>query len=227
MKAALQAVVFDLDDTLYAERDYVRSGYRAVAEHLRRATGRTDPFENWLWRRFESGQAGGALDALDEQFSLGLRAEGIAELVRVYREHRPDIVPRPGAVELLRRLGKRHRLGLLSDGYLPAQRLKLDALGLAPLLDAVVITEEMGRAFWKPAPQGYAAVRDSLGAADEQCAYVADNPAKDFVAPNRMGWLTIQLVCAGQIHSANPAPEGGKPQAVVSSLDEAEGVVGQ
>ena len=26
----IQAVVFDLDDTLYAERDFVRSGYRAV-----------------------------------------------------------------------------------------------------------------------------------------------------------------------------------------------------
>ena len=29
-----QTVVFDLDDTLYAERDYVLSGYGAVAEHL-------------------------------------------------------------------------------------------------------------------------------------------------------------------------------------------------
>jgi len=221
MNAAPQAVVFDLDDTLYAERDYVRSGYRAVAEHLRRQTGRTEPFEDWLWRRFEAGQAGGALDALDEHFSLSLGPEGLAGLVGVYREHRPLIAPRPGAPEVLRRLGRRFRLGLLSDGYLPAQRLKLDALGIAPLLDAVVMTEEMGREFWKPAPEGYAAVRDMLGAADERCVYVADNPAKDFVAPNRMGWRTVQLVCAGQIHSAKYAPEGGQPQVVVGSLEEA------
>ena len=28
----LSAVVFDLDDTLYSEKEYVRSGYKAVAE---------------------------------------------------------------------------------------------------------------------------------------------------------------------------------------------------
>lgn len=227
MRSPIHAVVFDLDDTLYAERDYVRSGYRATAEHVRRATGRSEAFEDWLWERFERGQAGGALDALEEHFSLGLGPDGAAELVRVYREHRPAIEPRCGAVELLRRLGEHYRLGLLSDGYLPAQRLKLDALGIAPLLDAVVLTEEMGRAFWKPAPEGYAAVRDRLDAADEQCVYVGDNPAKDFVTPNRMGWLTVQLVCEGQVHSAKPAPDGGDAQVAIASLEELDGVLGR
>jgi len=222
----MQAVVFDLDDTLYAERDYVRSGYRAAAEHIRHTTGRTEPFEDWLWRRFEAGRAGGAFDALDEHFSLGLGEPGVGELVRVYREHSPAIEPRPGAIDVLRRLSERYRLGLLSDGYLPAQRLKLDAVGIEPLLGAVVFTEELGRAYWKPAPEGYVAVRDALGAADEACAYVGDNPAKDFVAPNRMGWLTVQLVCEGQVHSAKPAPDGGEPRVVIASLKELEGVLG-
>jgi len=226
MTQHVQAVVFDLDDTLYPEREYVRSGYRAVGEYLRRQTGRTEAFEDWLWRRFESGRAGGAFDAMDEHFSLGLGSDDIVELVGVYRQHRPDIEPRPGAVELLRRLGKTRKLGLLSDGFLPAQRLKLEALGIEVLLDAAVLTEEMGRQFWKPAPEGYQAVRDMLGAADEACAYVGDNPGKDFVTPNRMGWLTVQLVCEGQVHSSNPAPEGGEPRIVVASLTEVEAAVG-
>ena len=29
---AIDTVIFDLDDTLYSEKDYVRSGFRAVAE---------------------------------------------------------------------------------------------------------------------------------------------------------------------------------------------------
>ena len=53
--AKTRAVVFDLDDTLYAERDYVRGGYQAVAEHLRSHLGCTEVLEDWLWRRFISG----------------------------------------------------------------------------------------------------------------------------------------------------------------------------
>jgi len=222
MKPTIQAVVFDLDDTLYAERDYVRSGYRAVARRLRRVLGRDEAFDDWLWRRFEAGCAAGAFDAINEHFQLGLDSRAITELVGVYRSHKPDIRPRPGTVELLGQLGPRCRLGLLSDGFLPAQRLKLDALGLAPMLDAVVMTEEVGRRFWKPAPDGFEAIGDIMDATGECCAYVADNPAKDFLAPNRLGWRSVQLLCPQQIHSANAAPAGGAPQIVIASLDELE-----
>ena len=222
MRPVIQAVVFDLDDTLYAERDYVRSGYRAVAEHLREALGRDEAFEDWLWQRFQAGRVSGAFDALDEHFGLGMDAAAIAALVGVYRNHSPDIKARPGAVEVLRRVRRRCRLGLLSDGFLPAQRLKLDALGLAPMLDAVVMTEEMGRQCWKPAPDGFEAIRAMLGPPGQACAYVADNPAKDFIAPNRLGWRSVQLLCPQQIHYANEAPKDGRPQIVIASLDELE-----
>jgi putative hydrolase of the HAD superfamily len=222
MSPTIQAVVFDLDDTLYAERDYVRSGYRAVGAYLGKVLGRDEAFEDWLWQRFQAGQASGAFDALSEHFGLDLDAGAIAALVGVYRNHSPDIRPRPGVVEVLRRLRRRCRLGLLSDGFLPAQRLKLDALGLAPMLDAVVMTEEMGRQCWKPAPDGFEAIRAMLATAREACAYVADNPAKDFIAPNRLGWRSVQLLCPLQIHSANAAPKGGQPQIVIACLDELE-----
>jgi len=225
MKPTIQAVVFDLDDTLYPERDYVRSGYRAVARRLHEMLERDEAFDDWLWRRFEAGLAGGAFDALNEHFRLGLDARAITELVGVYREHRPDIHPRPGAAELLGRLGSRCKLGLLSDGFLPAQRLKLDALGLAPMLDAVVFTEEMGRQCWKPAPDGFEAIRAKLNVPHKACAYVGDNPAKDFVAPNSLGWRSIQLLCPGQIHSAKATPDRGAPQNVIASLDELESVL--
>ena len=215
---AIRAVVFDMDDTLYPERDYVRSGYRAVAEDLRGRLGRSDRFEDWLWRRFCAGEAGRAFDALDAEFSLGLSAAQITGLVGVYRCHRPDIHARSGVVELLGRLGGTSRLGLLSDGYLPAQQWKLDALGLGPFLDAVVFTEAMGRECWKPSPAGYDAVRAKLDVPHEACAYVGDNPAKDFLAPNRLGWRTVCLRCGGQVHADNPSPEGGAAQLTIASL---------
>jgi putative hydrolase of the HAD superfamily len=216
-----RAVIFDLDDTLYPERQYVHSGYRAVAEHLVGPGPRADEMSNWLWKRFLTGQAGGAFDALNVQFELGLDSAGIARLVELYRTHRPDIRPRDGIGDLLDRLAAAGRkLGILSDGYLPAQQLKLDALGLAGRFGAVVFTEAMGREFWKPHPAGFQRIAELLAVAPEACAYVGDNPSKDFVAPNRLGWATFQLILDGQVHAQKPAPPGGRAGAIVTDVGE-------
>jgi putative hydrolase of the HAD superfamily len=222
----IRAVVFDLDDTLYAEREYVRGGYRAVGRYARERLGREGAFEDWLWGRFCAGRRDRAFDAMSAEFGLDLTAAEIAELVTVYREHRPVIRPRPGVEALLARLGKLRKLGLLSDGFLPAQRLKLEALGLGRFFDAVIYTEEMGRDCWKPSPAGFEAIRRALDVAHAACAYVGDNPAKDFVAPNALGWRTIRLLCGGQVHAEEPAAPDGEPHVTIAGLHELEAALG-
>ena len=212
----IQAVVFDLDDTLYPEHQYVASGYAAVCEHLARRGGidQAACFD-FLLARFLSGQAAGAFNALDETFGPRLADRGIGDLVRVYREHAPTIQPYGGMPDLLGRLRARMGLGLLSDGYLPAQRLKLAALGLERFFDAVVFTEDLGRDAWKPSHKGFELIAERLGARHEACGYVADNPAKDFLGANELGWRTVQYLHPSQVHSNNAAPPGGGPQVVV------------
>lgn len=214
------AVVFDLDDTLYPEREYVRSGYRAVARFVREKYACAHPLEDWLWRRFRLGRADGALDAMNEHFALGLTGEDIRRLIEEYRRHTPTIRPYADIPQLLETLAGSYRLGMLSDGFLPAQRLKLDALGLGLAFEAVVFTEELGRDKWKPSPDGFVQLAELLDTPNEACAYVADNPAKDFIAPNALGWLTVQFLRDGQVHAHNPAPPGGVPQTIVHSPDQ-------
>jgi putative hydrolase of the HAD superfamily len=216
--AAIQAVVFDLDDTLYPERDYVRSGYRAVARRLGGPGTDAKVLETYLWDRFLAGQSARAFDAASEHFGLNLSTEQIAELVEVYRNHRPDIRPYEGIADFLGRLREHCRLGLLSDGFLPAQELKLEALKLGRFFDEVLFTERLGREAWKPSTAGFEAIRRKLALPHEAFAYVADNPAKDFVAANALGWRGIQYLRPGQIHSHNPGPPGGQPQAIVRDL---------
>ncbi len=57
-----------------------------------------------------------------------------------------------------------------------------------------------------------------LGVPAAACVYVADNPAKDFVAANALGWRTVLVKRPDALYADCPAPEGGRPQAVIDTL---------
>ena len=53
----IKSVIFDLDDTLYSEKQYVRSGYKAVAKRMGNKA-----LADKLWTYFEKGKP--AIDEL-------------------------------------------------------------------------------------------------------------------------------------------------------------------
>ncbi len=53
----ITGVIFDLDDTLYSEKQYVRSGYKAVSKRLG-----NEIFADKFWKYFEKGKP--AIDEL-------------------------------------------------------------------------------------------------------------------------------------------------------------------
>lgn len=181
-------VVFDLDDTLYDELAFVSSGFRAVAAGLRCAFG--IDCSGLLEERFNARQLTDAFQCVAERF--GLPTDSVALMVSTYRDHVPDIGLRKGIVELLTDL--KHRDGVLAcitDGRSVTQRNKLDALGLSKAFDLVLISEETGHG--KPDEHSYREVMRQVSA--NEYWYVGDNPAKDFVAPNALGWRTVQVEC--------------------------------
>lgn len=189
-----QAIVFDLDDTLYPEEAYVHSGFRAVAawgaEHL--DVPATQGYIE-LERLFREGVRGRTFDVW--LAGHGLSSDGVVgELVRIYRGHEPAIEPFPGASGLLERLAADHVLGLLSDGSVEVQNMKLDVLGLRRHFHAVVISDELGREAWKPSPRGFEVLLARLGGVPpERAVYVSDNPAKDFLGARRAGLRSIRV----------------------------------
>ncbi|HEU4960640.1 MAG TPA: HAD family hydrolase [Sphingomonas sp.] len=179
-----RTVVFDLDDTLFAERDYVRSGMAAVAALVEQLNGEACPLDTL--------PEADPLDAIRRR--AGLPETALEALLWTYRLHRPTITLRPGAAAAIagcRRRGE--AVAVLTDGRAVTQRLKLAALGLD--LDGIFISEELGAT--KPSDIGFGAVERALPAASY--VYVADNPEKDFLAPNARGWWTIGL---------GPLPDG-------------------
>ncbi len=198
----ITTVVFDLDDTLYDEIDYCRSGLAAVARFI--VTFSTCPCADdafaCLWRHFLAGNRMRTFNAALDELGIAYDEHRIAQLVEVYRNHRPDIALPSDSRRTLDALTDRYTLALLTDGFLPAQRLKVQALGIEPRLEAIVYTEDLGRAFWKPSPAGFERLAQILATAPDRMAYVGDNEEKDFIAPNRLGMLTIRVLRPRRLH---------------------------
>ncbi len=193
-------VVFDLDDTLYLERDYVASGLRAVAARLA-AGPAAEALAAGLWRRFESGARGTLFDELLEHHPEFRPLCSVPELVQCYRAHSPKLELLPGVPALLDRCRARgHALAVITDGACASQQAKVAALGLSAWAEPVILTDRWGRDYWKPHPRAFEAVASALELPAQALIYVADNPAKDFYAPNRLGWQSVRLRLPGQLH---------------------------
>jgi putative hydrolase of the HAD superfamily len=187
----LQAIIFDLDDTLYSERDYVLSGFQAVADWAAINLGieavkgyitltnlyfegvRNNTFDRWL-----------TLHEID-------RSDLVPTLLNVYRQHTPKIEPFPEIIEILKTLAGSYKIGLVSDGYLAVQQRKWSALGLDVFFDAVVFSDSLGRDNWKPSTAPFKLVLEQLDSLPEFSVYIGDNPRKDFFGARQLGMQTI------------------------------------
>jgi putative hydrolase of the HAD superfamily len=206
----ITTVVFDLDDTLFDEIDFCRSGFRAAAQLIATLSDRYSPDEAFaaLWDSFITGDCGSTFNVALAKLGIPCDAPLIHRLVEIYRTHTPTLTLPPESRAVLDELKGRYTLALLTDGFLPTQRLKVQALGIEHYFRAIVYTEELGRECWKPSPRGFEKLVEMLHARPEQMVYVADNETKDFIAPNRLGLLTVQLLrSSGLYRQPSPLPD--------------------
>ena len=174
-------VVFDLDDTLFSERDFVFSAYRSISSALSQE-GSEDLYQVMcdLFDRKES-----TFDVLRSSYNVSW---SIQQLVSHYREHLPIIRLRPGALAFLQICkAEASGLGLITDGRSSTQRAKIAALGIEEYFDFISISEEIQAN--KPSEKAFLLTMERIPSS--QYIYIADNYAKDFVAPKKLGWTCI------------------------------------
>jgi putative hydrolase of the HAD superfamily len=207
-------VVLDLDDTLYSEAEYVLSGMRAVTAQLNAIYGSA------LSTELVDAYLAGNPDVWALACSLlGLPLQTKESFLWMYRLHAPAISLPPKVTSWLDGLREAGAmLAVLTDGRSVSQRLKLVSLGLSNL--PVYVSEEHGSE--KPSPERFEKIMQRWPG--KRYAYIGDNPRKDFVAPNRLGWLAVGLVDNG----ANIHPQGMEldstraPRYWVDKLEDAE-----
>jgi putative hydrolase of the HAD superfamily len=218
----IHGFVFDIDDTLYPEGDYVRSGFMHVARAVGRSADEVRALSDWLLDAFDRGVRGDTFDLLREVFPEVAARVSTEDLVEAYRTHRPSISLSPGVAGVLDAL-RRHRvrLGVLSDGPVASQSAKAQVLGLDRWFDPVLLTGSRGTGFAKPGIRGFQAIADAWKLAPKDLAYVGDNPEKDFAGPRALGWLTVRVRNANQIrYTLEPPGDSFRPEIEIADMAE-------
>ncbi len=176
----IDAVIFDLDDTLYSEKQYIRSGYKKIAEYFN-----LPDMEEEMWNSFENG--GKAIDEVLKAHGLISKKE---QALYIYRFQEPKISLYSGVEELLIRTKKKKKIGIITDGRPEGQRAKLKALNIN--VDKVIITDELGGTeYRKPNPKAFEIMQKELNTEFEKMVYIGDNIKKDFIAPQKLGMKYI------------------------------------
>jgi putative hydrolase of the HAD superfamily len=221
-------LVFDLDDTLYPERQFAVSGFEAAARWAQANLG-IDGLADQLLQLLDQGHLGNAFTIALARRRPDHRPEDLAGLIEAYRNHDPVLELFADASWALSHFAAQGELGLITDGTHRVQARKVAALRIGGHFAAIVYTDALGgRRFAKPHPEAYCRIEQALGRGGDTFVYVADNPAKDFVVPNARGWISVMVARPGhrRIHAGAVAAAGGAPRHVISSLRELPAVLG-
>ncbi|MEI8185765.1 MAG: HAD family hydrolase [Chlorobiaceae bacterium] len=206
-------IAIDLDDTLYAEYDYQTSGIRAVGKVIREVYGQdiTDIILSW---RHE-----GECDLWGRVCHLLLLPLSIkSSLLWIYRLHEPLIILEKNISDTLSKIRTiANHVVILTDGRSVSQRKKLNALGLSDL--KAYISEEYQSE--KPGQERFKAIMRELPAS--KYIYIGDNPKKDFIAPNDLGWKTFGIyrdMKTVHIQTVDVLPLSAQPDIWINSFSE-------
>jgi len=223
----ITTVIFDLDDTLYDEIDYCRSGFTAVADFLagKPSYPATERIFETLWKQFSSGNHKTTFNAALEQLGIQYDVALIEQLIEVYRNHTPNIKLPRESEDVLHRLSRGYTLGLLTDGFLPAQQLKVKALGIEKYFKGIIYTEQLGRNCWKPSPVGFEKLLLALNAKPHNTAFLGNDEKKDFIAPNKLGLFTIRIIRPAGIHIGPAKQPHATAQHIICSLSDLPGLL--
>lgn len=192
-------LVFDLDDTLYEELTFVKSGFRAVAQYLAPILNAdAEQLYTQLVNRLEEGGRGAIFDDV-------LRMHGknskklVTKCLAIYRLHQPDIQLYPDAVRCLERF-RHYPLYVVTDGNKVVQQNKVKALHVLGKVKKVFITHRYGVKNAKPSVYCFQRISQLEKAEPPNIVYVGDNPSKDFVGLKPHGFKTIRMMRGNYRH---------------------------
>jgi len=220
----MNVVVFDLDDTLFPEEQFVMSGFRAVdvwLEQNRLVRG----FLPIAEQIFHEGERKSVFNRALLQLAVCFDDSLISTLLTVYREHLPQIDLFDDAKWAIALARQHARTAIITDGYLKMQHNKVHALALNGRFDLIVYSDIFGRDGWKPSPQPYREVMTTLGCTGDECLYIGDNPTKDFITARKLGWKTVRIARENGIYRDVQSDAEHEADKIITDLWQLEHII--
>lgn len=191
----IRAIVFDLDDTLYRELDFVEGGFREVSRYLSGISHESaEKIYKMILDIYSVHGRDNTLGRVLHQLSLEKDCE-VETLVDIYRRHSPKLVLFDDAKEILVWLKEMNFiLGMITDGCDFVQKSKVSALKIEDFFSSIIYTHEFGVQYYKPNPFAYIKMAKNLNCLLDNMVYVGDNPNKDFITAKKLGIQTIRII---------------------------------
>lgn len=210
-------VLFDADDTLFHFDSFsgLKKLFHAYGVDFNSADYQEYQAVNLpLWVEYQNGKI--SADTLKQR---RFRAWGERlnvppkELNRGFLLAMADLcTPMDGVKELLNRLHGRTRLGMITNGFVDLQEVRLERTGLRSYFDLLVISEQVG--FAKPDPEIFSHALTQMGRPDpRKVLMIGDNPLSDILGGTRAGFDTLWVN-----PKKNPRPEGVQPTFEMETL---------
>lgn len=217
----MKAILFDLDNTLYPEIDFVKSGFREVSQYIAsRYNFKAETIFRKMLDIMEQNGRGRIFDILLQELNV-FSLEKVQLLIYLYRSHIPNIKLYEYVLVTLEELKNRSiKIGILTDGIASVQRNKVISLGLEKYFDVIIYTDQLGKEFWKPSVIPFKVALELLDIKPQEAGYVGDDISKDFFAPNLIGMLSIQVKKDIPLNSRVIHNEFYKPKVIINQIKE-------
>lgn len=188
----IKLVAFDLDDTLYNEKDFVFGAFKEVSKYLsdKYNLNSEDVYSDMI-NILKSHGRGKIFNLICDNYNIN---EDVKALVQVYRNAKPKLKLYQDSVEILNKLKYNYKLGLITDGLAYVQWNKIKLLEVEKYFDNIIVTDDLGREYWKPHIMCFKNMAEKFKFLPNECAYIGDNPNKDFYGAKKLGYKTIRLI---------------------------------
>jgi putative hydrolase of the HAD superfamily len=219
----IQAIIFDLDDTLLDRKETFQRFAAALVDtyflHLARK-------EEVVHQILEIDQEGykDKKQMFAELIEVlpWLEKPDLTDLMTYYKTNYVSYsVLKEHAIETLEWCRQRYKIGVVTNGTKLIQYGKIDHLGIRSHFDCIIVSEEAGTK--KPDIKISQLAAEVLGVSPQECLFIGDHPANDIGGAGNAGMDTIWL----EGHHAWKNDISIQPKHTIKDLSELKGLLEQ